>query len=173
MYKESQGTFSPKYEYVKNEAVKKKPVNHRRVWDLHPSIRILPTICYEILFNDISRSRFQLNANILLNLANDGWWGSNYAKNLHLLLARERAATAGIPIIRATNNGISAWINAWGEIKDVLDNDQPHAKLIQKNIPVQPWGPPWWGVFQDVIGWLLFVIFILYVYKSEMNEKHY
>lgn len=140
------------------------------LWKLNSFLKLLPNICYEVLFDDVSSNRFRLQANMLLNVTNDGWWSSRVGREVHLLMARERAAVSGVPLLRVTNTGISAWINSWGDVEDRLDENQPQAKLILKKIPVHPWGPVWWGVFQSGVGWLLFCLFIFYVVRSEKDD---
>jgi apolipoprotein N-acyltransferase len=54
---------------------------------------------------------------ILLNLSNDGWFGSfTPGKSQHLLAARWRAAELGVPVVRSVNTGISCFIDAWGRV---------------------------------------------------------
>jgi hypothetical protein len=51
---------------------------------------------------------------VLINLTNDAWYGSSSAPYQHLLMYRLRSVESGRPFLRATNTGISAWINAYG-----------------------------------------------------------
>lgn len=78
------------------------------------------TICYEGIFPEISRAYSKNKTEILLNLTNDAWYGYSSAPFQHLLMYRMRAAETGIPFLRATNSGISAIIDRFGNIKSTL-----------------------------------------------------
>jgi apolipoprotein N-acyltransferase len=56
------------------------------------------------------------SANVLLNLSNLAWFNDSIALNQHLNIGRMRVMELGLPMIRATNTGISALINAQGQV---------------------------------------------------------
>ena len=73
------------------------------------------SICYEDAFaNEVRRSLPE--ANILINVSNDAWFGNSMAPHQHLQIARMRAIENGRYFLRATNNGISAIIDNKGKI---------------------------------------------------------
>ena len=72
-------------------------------------------ICYEIIFpghvvDDLFRP------NWIFNATNDAWFGTSIGPEQHLASARMRAVEEGLPIVRAANTGISAIIDANGEL---------------------------------------------------------
>ena len=75
--------------------------------------RVLPLICYEIIFPSELASVVE-PADVLLNITNDGWFGTMTGPYQHYHQARVRAVEEGIPLIRASNNGISALVDAKG-----------------------------------------------------------
>lgn len=76
-------------------------------------------ICYEDVFGDeIIRALPQ--AGILANLSNTAWFGHSLAQPQHLQIARMRAIEAGRPMLRATNTGMTAFIDAQGELTQLL-----------------------------------------------------
>lgn len=77
------------------------------------NISISPYICYEIVYPDLVA---QETGNIILTVSNDSWFGDSLAPHQHLQMARMRALETGRFVIRATNNGISATIDAKGNI---------------------------------------------------------
>ena len=79
-------------------------------------VRYAPLICYELLFPRYVRQGVRLGGDVLLNLTNDYWFGDNAEPEQHLALARMRAFETERPIVRATNTGISAFIDADGRI---------------------------------------------------------
>jgi apolipoprotein N-acyltransferase len=80
-----------------------------------------PLICYEIIFpREIFPSTGDGNAEWLLNLTNDAWFGDNFGPNQHLAIARIRAVELGLPVVRAANTGISAVIDPFGRLTSQL-----------------------------------------------------
>jgi len=77
--------------------------------------QIAPFICYEVVYPDFVASRAK-NADILLTISNDSWFGASLGPLQHLEMAQMRAAENGRYMIRATNNGISAVIDERGQI---------------------------------------------------------
>lgn len=78
-------------------------------------IKISPIVCYEIIFpnNVIDRSN---PPNIIINLTNDGWFGTSSGPYQHFIAAKFRAVENKIPVIRVSNSGISAYIDEYGRI---------------------------------------------------------
>jgi apolipoprotein N-acyltransferase len=78
------------------------------------------TVCYEGIFPEISRAYVRNGAELLVNLTNDAWYGVSSAPYQHLLMYKMRSAESGLPFIRATNSGVSAWIDAFGTLHQSL-----------------------------------------------------
>lgn len=76
-------------------------------------------ICYEDLFGEeIIRQLPQ--ANLLVNLSNIAWFGDSLAPPQHLQISRMRAIETGRPMLRATNTGATAVIEADGRVSAAL-----------------------------------------------------
>ncbi len=73
------------------------------------------SICYEAAFGEEIRLALP-DANVLVNVSNDAWFGASLAPHQHLEIARTRAMETGRDLIRATNTGISALIDHRGRI---------------------------------------------------------
>ena len=84
-------------------------------------------ICYESLFDFFTRDLAKRKAQIIVNVANDSWYGSWQQpwQNLYMTLAR--AIEVRRPLVRGTNTGFSAFISAKGEITNIsILNKQMH-----------------------------------------------
>lgn len=79
-------------------------------------------ICYEVVYPELSRSRAK-NANVLLTVSNDTWFGHSLGPDQHFQMARMRAVEAGLPMIRVTNNGITGFIDTHGAVSLVAPRD--------------------------------------------------
>ena len=71
-------------------------------------------ICYESLFDKFSREMAQKQAQILVNIANDSWYGSWQEPSQHLNINFARVIEVRRPLIRSTNTGYSGVIHADG-----------------------------------------------------------
>jgi apolipoprotein N-acyltransferase len=81
--------------------------------------RIAVNICYEDLFGAEIRQAWRDPAQaptLLLNLSNLGWFDDSLALPQHLQISRLRALETGRPVLRATNTGATAIIDARGQL---------------------------------------------------------
>ncbi len=82
------------------------------------TVSVLPLICYEAIFPELTWKRLQGNsAHVLLNVSNDAWYDKTSAPYQHLYSAVMRSVESGLPMIRASNTGISAFIDKYGQIQ--------------------------------------------------------
>lgn len=77
------------------------------------------SICYEDVFAEEVRQALP-EAVFLINVSNDAWFGDSLAPHQHLQFARLRALETGRWLVRATNTGISAIIDAQGRVRATL-----------------------------------------------------
>ena len=73
------------------------------------------SICYEDAYASEVRKSLP-DANVLINVSDDAWFGDSIAPHQHLEIARMRALETGRWLLRATNTGISAIIDARGQL---------------------------------------------------------
>lgn len=82
--------------------------------DLGALGQVFPMICYETIFpgyiHQVNRPDW------LLQITNDAWFGDFSGPYQHLELAQLRAAEQGLPLLRAANTGVSAVIDARGQV---------------------------------------------------------
>ncbi|NPT33436.1 apolipoprotein N-acyltransferase [Paraburkholderia xenovorans] len=76
-------------------------------------------ICYEDIFGEeIARTIRESDtpAGVLVNSTNLAWFGDTIALDQHLQIARMRSLETGRPMLRATNTGMTAAIDADGKV---------------------------------------------------------
>ena len=87
--------------------------------------KIAPIICYESIYGEFVTDYVKKGANFLGIMTNDSWWGVSEGHKQLLSYAKLRAIETRREIARAANSGISAHINAKGEIvEDTFYGDQ-------------------------------------------------
>src|SRR5262249_45602401 len=75
---------------------------------------------YESVFPNFVRQFADRGAEVLFNISNDGWFGHSSARLQHLSIVRMRAAENRRWILRSTNDGITATIDAAGRMRGSL-----------------------------------------------------
>jgi len=86
--------------------------------------KLAVSVCYEIAYGAEQRYAFP-DAGIFINVSNDAWFGNSIAPHQHLEIARMRALEVGRYLVRATNTGISAFIDHKGALRDVSKQFEP------------------------------------------------
>ncbi len=74
-----------------------------------------PLICYEAIF-PAAILQTPERPGFLLNVTNDGWFGAITGPFQHFHQTRVRAVEEGLPLVRASNNGVSAVVDPFGRI---------------------------------------------------------
>lgn len=87
--------------------------------------KLAPIICYESIYGEFVGDYVKKGANFLAIMTNDSWWGVTEGHKQLLSYARLRAIETRREIARAANSGISAHINAKGDVTaDTFYGDQ-------------------------------------------------
>lgn len=82
---------------------------------------VIPAICYEIAYPNILQSMLKQadkksnKAKLIVTVSNDAWFGDSLGPYQHMQMARMRALELGLPLIRSTNDGITAVVDAKGK----------------------------------------------------------
>jgi apolipoprotein N-acyltransferase len=107
----------------------------------------LGLVCYEALFpGNIVQGAERPGA--LINVTNDGWFGTSTGPYQHFHQSRVRAVEEGVPLVRAANNGISAVVDPYGRaletlglnVRGVIDSPLPEALPPPVYARVGDWG---------------------------------
>ncbi|MDP6376114.1 MAG: apolipoprotein N-acyltransferase [Pseudomonadales bacterium] len=76
-------------------------------------------ICYEVVYAGLVRNSAR-DADVLVTISNDTWFGSSIGPFQHMQIARMRALENGRWMLRATNNGITAIVDHSGAVTGSL-----------------------------------------------------
>lgn len=80
---------------------------------------VSPAICYEIAYAPLV-AKLTSDANLIVTLSNDAWFGESIGPKQHMEIAQIRALENRKPLLRVTNNGITASVDHRGHLLDML-----------------------------------------------------
>ena len=103
----------------------------RKVLNIN-GINFLPLICYEIIFSGRLNNEGTNDYDFIINISEDGWFGSSIGLHQHFSHSIFRAIEEGKNLIRSTNNGTSAYIDPTGQIINKLESTQKGVIEIKK-----------------------------------------
>ncbi len=86
--------------------------------------KIATAICYEIVYPNLVAAMAR-EATMLLTVSNDAWFGRSIAPRQHMQMAQMRALENAKPMMRGTNNGVSALVDHRGEITATIEQFSP------------------------------------------------
>jgi apolipoprotein N-acyltransferase len=78
--------------------------------------KLAPIICYESIYGEFVGDYVKKGANFLAIMTNDSWWGVSQGHQQLMAYAKLRAVETRREIARSANSGISAHINAKGDV---------------------------------------------------------
>ncbi|WP_018983923.1 apolipoprotein N-acyltransferase [Salinimonas chungwhensis] len=87
-------------------------------------VSMAPALCFEIAFPRQVSANLHQDTGIIITVSNDAWFGDSHGPAQHLQIAQVRAKEFGRPVVRATNNGITAFIDDAGNITGRLPQFQ-------------------------------------------------
>ncbi|WP_446808198.1 apolipoprotein N-acyltransferase [Methylomonas sp. 2BW1-5-20] len=90
-----------------------------------------PQVCYESLFPEFSKGLADLDAQFIVNVTNDSWYGTWQEPYQHLYMTLARGIEFRRPVLRVTNTGVSTASLANGEV-----------------LSLSPTATRWTGVYQ-------------------------
>ena len=123
---------------------------------------VFPMICYETIFPQFIRRAER--PDWMVQITNDAWFGEFSGPYQHLELAQLRAAEQGLPLLRAANTGVSAVIDARGQVIASLPLGQ-HGALDAALPPALP-ATLYARSGDSPVGVLLIFLFGLLLWRS-------
>ncbi len=120
------------------------------------SLKILPLICYEIIYSGklFQNSDFDL----IINISEDGWFGQSIGPKQHFAHSIFRAIESGKYVIRSSNNGIAAIINPIGKIENIINFGQSGYVDLDGSKSIQP------TIFSKYGNKIFLVLILLYIF---------
>jgi len=138
-----------------------------RLLDFGALGKALPMICYEAIFPHELR-RVPERPDWLLHVTNDAWFGEFSGPFQHLAQARARAIEFGLPVVRVANTGVSAMIDARGNILSALDLGQ--AGYLDAPLPPARAATLYW-LWGDIPAFLVWIVMLAAI-RTRQVQNH-
>ncbi len=133
--------------------------------------QLAPAVCYEIAYPEQLRVNVTPETEMLLTVSNDAWFGRSDGPLQHMQIAQMRAIELGRPLLRSTNNGITAIVNPQGKITEKLP--QFETAVLHSSVPLVTgetlflkWGQ--WPIL--VLSWSILLIAIFRKYRYNIKQ---
>jgi apolipoprotein N-acyltransferase len=132
--------------------------------------RVAPYVCYEVVYPEMV-ARSARNADLLLTISNDSWFGKSIGPLQHLQMAQMRALENGRYMIRGTNNGVSAIINHRGQI--VARSEQYVETTLRGEVDLMLGNTPFgtFGVTPMIAGCGITLLLMVLLYLGFWRDK--
>ena len=134
--------------------------NILEVKKLNFSVRLLPLICYEIIYTGkIFNNR---DFDFIVNISEDGWFGQSIGPYQHFVHSIYRGIESGKYVLRSANNGIAAIVNPLGIVEKKVDlNQSGYVDFIEsKKIT-----PTIFSKYGNKIFGLMILLYILLIFS--------
>jgi apolipoprotein N-acyltransferase len=123
-------------------------------------IKMLALVCYEVAYPELAMTR-DPEVGALLTVSNDGWFGHSIAQAQHLQISQMRAIEMRRPLLFVGNTGITAIINAYGNIQSQI---APFETLVlTDNVQARTGKTPWQRAAMDPIILICLLMIIIAV----------
>jgi apolipoprotein N-acyltransferase len=131
------------------------------------SLKILPLICYEIIYSGKIFKNFSFD--LIVNISEDGWFGRSIGPKQHFAHSIFRAVESGKYLLRSANNGIAAIVNPLGIVEQKVKYGESGYVDFKKAKKIKPTLFSKYGnkIFITLIFLYIFMIFSFNRFKNE------
>jgi apolipoprotein N-acyltransferase len=131
------------------------------------SLKILPLICYEIIYS--GKIFKKPNFDLIINISEDGWFGKSIGPKQHFTHSIFRAVESGKYLLRSANNGMAAIVNPLGLVEQKIGYGKSGYIDFKEVKKIQPTLFSKYGNKIFIILILLY-IFIIFSFNRLKNE---
>lgn len=128
------------------------------------------SICYEETYANLIREGRLLGAQMFVNISNDVWFPQTSLSKQHFDHGILRSVENGVPLVRATNTGITGVIDSFGRVLSTfVDSNQSYENLsgaIHVQIPLYSYRTLYTYIGDFLIVGLSFLLCISYLGAS-------
>lgn len=125
-------------------------------------------VCYEVAYPNLTRRNAE-NSDFLVTVSNDAWFTGTAGPLQHLQMVQMRAKENGRWFIRATNTGVTAFIDHNGHIVKQAPMDKE--AVLRGDLPAMQ-GETWYTRFSDwpILGLSLLLLMLGWMYRPKQVD---
>ncbi len=139
-------------------------------------VKAAPLICFEDVFPQLARKCVRDDADFLVNLTNDGWFGRSAEQWQHMANAVFRAVENGVSLVRCANNGLTCWIDSGGRVREIFKDKAGSVYGVGSmtiELPLSQSAENRTATFYnrhgDWFGWACVAVAVLVLFQSKKN----
>lgn len=102
---------------------------------MRPDVQIIPLICFEDTVGRVARKFAREAPQMIVSLSNDGWFLNSIETEVHLANSIFRAIELRRPMVRATNTGVTCFIDTQGRVTSRLDDPDTGRSFVEGVLP--------------------------------------
>ena len=168
------GEFLPLEKFFKKIGLKKitqgyisfSAADERKIL-LIENIRFLPLICYEIIYSGkINKNDEEFD--FIVNISEDGWFGNSIGPYQHFSHSIFRSIEEGKNLIRSANGGISAYVDAVG---NVIDQVKSTDKGVIEVKSYKKTSKTFFGRYGNKIFFYFLIFYITLIFFIKKRER--
>jgi apolipoprotein N-acyltransferase len=142
----------------------------------YQTVNTAPLICFEDMFPQTARDSAREDTDFLVNLTNDGWFGEGAEQWQQCAAGIFRAVENGVPLVRSCNNGVTCWIDAHGQVRQIFKDTSgriygPGFMTMALPLPDEKPAPTFYNRHGDWFGWTCVGVTALVLCFRKRNPK--
>ncbi|MGV3661748.1 MAG: apolipoprotein N-acyltransferase [Prosthecobacter sp.] len=102
---------------------------------MQPDVQIIPLVCFEDTVGRVARRFVREAPQMLVALSNDGWFLQSEETEVHLANAIFRAIELRRPMVRASNTGVTCFIDTHGRETSRLHDPETGSTFLEGVLP--------------------------------------
>ena len=144
--------------------------NKTRLIKTSSNLKMIPIICYEVIFFNNLLNKYNNDSDVLINITNDTWFGDFSGPYQHFYFSRMRATEFNKTLIRVSSNGISAAINNKGKVIGYIPLNKKEIKNFK--IPIYLNSQSNLKNYHPLIFILLFLLFFFAIILNNKTDEY-
>jgi apolipoprotein N-acyltransferase len=149
-----------------------EPGEEYTVFEL-PNFRFGVTICWENIFPDLVRQFVKRGAQFIANITNEAWFGRTATPYQFVSMSVFRAVENRVSVVRATNTGVSCFIDPYGRITGRVESSGKDIFIpghLTQEIPLSQ-GKTFYTAYGDVFVYICLIITLMTIVLSCLKAK--
>jgi apolipoprotein N-acyltransferase len=111
-----------------------------------------------------------------VNLTNDGWFGEGAEQWQQAAAGVFRAVENGVPLVRCCNNGVTCWIDAHGQVKQIFKDKTGGiygigAMTFELPLSDEKFAPTFYNRHGDRFGWSCMAVTVVLIFARSSRRS--